>query len=152
MPHPLGVDYQLHARVQRNPRLSGRVGLVLAENKHGLAGRVVEFQPRPDDPAGVVRVQPVVVVEVQLAQRGRFVTGVQLDDTDAAVVAADVLDIAGQARRDRPVGSPYPVLVCLAVVPESAALHLAIRRGQRGEVGITAALPVQVLQLFPFRG
>lgn len=152
MPQPLGVDHQLQARVQGHTHLGSRVFFVLAEDEHGLAGRVVELQPGADDPARLVRVQPVVVVAMQLAQRRRLVAGVELDDPDAAVVAADGLDVAGQAGRDRPVSSPDPVLVCLAVVPESAAVHLAGRRRQRGEIRITAALPVQVLQLFPFRG
>jgi len=152
MPQPFGVNHQLQAWVQGHPRLGSRVFFVLAEDEHGLARRVVELQPGADDPARLVRVQPVVVVAMQLAQRGRLVAGVELDDPDAAVVAADGLDVAGQTGRDRPVSSPDPVLVCLAVVPESAAVHLAGRRRQRGEVRITAALPVQVLQLFPFRG
>jgi len=150
VPEPLGVDDQLHARMQADARLGSRVGLVLAQDEHGLARRVIQLQPGPDHPAGPVRVQPVVVIEVQLAQRGRFIAGIQLDDPHPPVVTADPLDIAREFRCDLAVGGPDPELVRLAVVPEAAAVHLPGRRRQRGEVRVAAALPVHVLHGLPF--
>jgi len=150
VPQPLGVDDQLQAGVQRDARLGGRVFLVLAQDEHRLARGVVELEPRPDHPAGTVRVEPVVVVAVQLAERRRLVAGVELDHAHPAEVAADALDVACEARCELAVDGPDPVLVRLAVVPEAAAVHLAGRRRQRREVRVAAALPVHVLQRFPF--
>jgi hypothetical protein len=136
--------------MQPDPRLSGGIAGVLAQDEHGLAGSVVELQPGPDHPASAVRVQPVVVVEVQLAQGSRLVARVELDHADAAVVATDLLDVASQARCKLSVRGPDPVLVGLAVIPEAAAVHLASSRRERSEVSIAAALPVHVFQGLPF--
>jgi len=146
---PLGVDDQLHGRVQRDAGLGRRVILVLAQDEHRLAGLVVQLEPGPDDPALAVRVEPVVVVQVHLAQGRRLVAGVELDDPDPAVAGANFLDVPGEARRDFPVFGPQPIPVRLAVIPETAAVHLARRRGQRRKVRVAPALPVHVLERFP---
>src|SRR5262249_57931439 len=66
VPEPLGIDDDLHAGMQPDPRLGGRIVLVFAQDEHRPAGSVVELQPGPDNPAAAVRVQPVVVIAVQL--------------------------------------------------------------------------------------
>src|SRR5258706_9063989 len=101
---------------------------------------------QPDHPASPVRVEPVVIVLVQLAQRRFLVTGIELDDPDPAEIAAHVLDVTGQARRQGSVRRPDAVLVCLAVVPGTPAVHLAGSRRERREVGVAATLPVNVGQ------
>src|SRR6185437_4713018 len=107
-------------------------------------------EPGPDDPAGAVRVEPVVVVEVQTAQRLLLTARVEFDDADPAEVPADIFHVADQARRDVSVGRPHAALVRLAVVPEATAVECAGRRSERGEVGVATALPVHVLETFPF--
>ena len=44
----LGIDYELHPRVQGNARLGGWIVLVLAKDEYRLTGRVVQLKPRPD--------------------------------------------------------------------------------------------------------
>src|SRR5258706_2182906 len=90
---------------------------------------------QPDHPASPVRVEPVVIVLVQLAQRRFLVTGIELDDPDPAEIAAHVLDVTGQARRQGSVRRPDAVLVCLAVVPETP-LGAAACPGHRPRPGV----------------
>jgi len=146
---PLGVNDQLHAWVQGDPRLGGRVVLLLAQDEHRLLSGVVELEPRPDDPAAAVRIQAVVVIAVKLPQGGCLVAGIQLDHTYAAKVSADTFDVPAQARGQLAVLRPDAVLVRLTVIPETAAIQLAGRRRERREVRVAPALPVQVGKRLP---
>src|ERR1019366_2804514 len=148
VPEPLGVDHHLHPRVERDPALGGGVLLLLAQDE-GRTGGCVQLQPGADDPALTVRIEPIVVVEVKLAESGGLVARVELDHPHPAVACPDLLNVADQRGSDLPVLGPDAVLVGLAVVPESAALHLAKGGGERREVGVAAGLPVDELQALP---
>src|SRR5262249_34011019 len=123
---------------------------VLAQDERRLARRVVQLEPGSDYPAGSIRIEPVVVVEVQLAPGGGVVAGVQLDYPDPAVVGADFLDVLDEGGREVTVDGPDATLAGFAVAPEAAAVHLAGRRRERREVRVAAALPVHVFQRLPF--
>src|SRR5207248_694184 len=77
---------------------------------------------------------------------GRFFrVRLELDRAHTPVVRADALGPRDQRRAHLGVLRPDAVLVGLAVVPEPGTLHVAERRRDRGEIGVAAGLPVDVL-------
>src|ERR1700730_3851684 len=146
VPQPLRVDDHLPIPGRGNPRFGGRVVLVLAED-HVRLRKVAQLQPGADDPALAVGIEPIVFVEMHLPQDVLAAgVGSQLDHPYATVARADVLDVLHQRRTDILVVGPDAVLVWLAVRPESSALHLALCRGDGGEVGVPTGLPIHELE------
>ena len=62
--------------------------------QHVAVGIVGELEPRAHDPAVGRRVEAVVVVAVEAAERGVVILGLELDRAHAAEVGADAFDVA----------------------------------------------------------
>ena len=74
----------------------------------------------------------------------------QLDNSHASKVGANPIDIASECRRNLRVRCPQRIFVGLAFIPESSTIELAIGRRKRGKIGISATLPVHVVEPLPF--
>ena len=117
------------ATVQRHTHLGGRIRepvRAAVHQQHVAVGIVGELEPGAHDPTLVIGVEAVVVVAVEARKRRVVVLRLQLDHPHAAEVGADPVDVAAQRRCDLRVRRPQRVLVGLALVPEPAAVELAI--------------------------
>ncbi|MBG9889987.1 hypothetical protein ABE10_26240 [Bacillus toyonensis] len=154
MPQALRVHDQLRTGGQRDAILDARVGAVLAEDE--VAVLVIgQVEEAPDDPAGAVGVQTVVVILVEVVEAVAVAVRLQLDDPAAADVRTGLLRPTRKSRGDRRLGvDPDSVLVGprRLVVPESVALDVAERARKRREAGVSGGLPVDILDVEPFLG
>src|SRR5258708_34265352 len=73
----------------------------------------------------------------------------ELDNAQQGAVPADPLDVAAQSRSQFAVLGPDTALVRLAVIQETATVHLAGGRCQRREVSVATAFPVDVGKQLP---
>src|SRR5205823_2206345 len=121
VPHPFRVDDELRAAPQRDAHLAITVVLRGAQDHHAV-GVVGELQPRPHDAPRAVRVQAVVVVEVDPALDVGHDVRLELDDAHAPEVGADTRRPLHQRRAPGRVLGPDAALVRFAVVPEPGAL------------------------------
>lgn len=135
VPKPLRVDDQLCARWQRDAYLGCWIGAVVAQ--YDEAVRIVsEVEEPAHDPARPFRVQPIVVVLVQVEQASTIGVGLQLDDAATADIRSRFARAACEVRRFSSLRvDPNAILVCARrrVVPEPIALDLAESAGQRRE-------------------
>ena len=127
--------------------------LVEIHQEHVALGIVGEFEPFPNDPTLVIRIEAVVVIAMEVWKRGFAILWFEFDDAHAPEVGADAVDIASQSGCFVRVRRPQRAFVGLSFVPEAAAIEFAIGGGERREVRVAATLPIHVLEpeVFVFR-
>ena len=150
VPQELGVDDRLLVLGQRDLdfALAIELGRTDDERARGVVG---ELEPDAHDPALVLGVALVVVVQMQSPAALAHGVGGHAQQLDAPEAGADRLDPFDDRRALLGVRGPHAVEVGLAVLPEALELDLAGGRCDRREVRGRVARVRRVGQVLPLR-